>query len=128
MARPTNLPRLRYVATAFVLGAFSWCVWNAWVIWNSPWAPGLSFRQASGLGFVPLAIPILITGAATLLAGVGRGVWVSALGGVFVLYAFVTGFSIGSAYIPVSAPLFVGAILSLLDQSRTEDADRRTQT
>jgi hypothetical protein len=77
-----------------------------------------SFSEVSGLGVAPLIVPVLIS------AGAAWAVWQRNRGGVIGgtalmgIFTFITGFSIGGAYIPALG-LFVWGILAMFSEENT---------
>jgi hypothetical protein len=74
---------------------------------------GQSFASVSGLGPVPLIIPVVLAAIATWSA-LRRRTWVL-LGATILLalFAFLTGFSIGLFYLPAAAALVVASVVAL---------------
>lgn len=68
-----------------------------------------SFSEISALGPLPLLVPIGLTGVAALAAWTKRPIIVFVLGVVLMGYSFITGFSIGNAYMPAGIALVVAA-------------------
>lgn len=120
----------RRVWIAPILAAVStaWCVALGFMIWFTPvrysgitGEPGQpdrhvvsyrAFSEISHFGPLPLVFPVVVATLATWAAwrGVRNG-----LGGLALLFAaftFISGFSIGGAYLPAAGALIVAAVLS----------------
>jgi len=68
-----------------------------------------SFSDVSPLGAFPLLIPVLFAGLRTWVACRGRRVTLGVAALVLAVFTFITGFSIGAAYIPAAGLLIVAA-------------------
>ena len=93
----------------FVLTAISgaWCaLMHVWISFTPLWHQGLV--QSAVL--VPTTLALLATWAAWRRSRIG----VSASALLFAGFTFVTGFSIGNAYIPAAGLLIVAAVLATL--------------
>jgi FtsH-binding integral membrane protein len=96
-----------YGWVVFVLAALSggWCVLaHVWIAFTPLWHQGL----VQGAVFVPTVLAMLATWAAWRRSRVGVGA--SAL--LFAGFTFVTGFSIGNAYVPAAGLLILAAVLA----------------
>ena len=71
------------------------------------WEP--SFSEVSGLGAVPLVIPILFAGLAAWAARRGQRVALGVAALLLTVFTFISGFSIGGAYIPAAWLLIAAA-------------------
>lgn len=93
-----------------------WCLVAGWSIWTTrvhyagvddkataqettSAAAERSFSEVSALGPLPLIVPIVLTVTAIYAAWSRRPIVLLVLAGVLLAYAFVTGFSIGGAYV-----------------------------
>ena len=98
----------------------AWCAVAGVSIWFTPkrysgmsngvpavWEP--SFSEVSGLGAVPLLIPVLFAALAAWAAWRGRPVTLGVAALLLAVFTFITGFSIGGAYIPAAWLLIVAA-------------------
>jgi hypothetical protein len=113
-------------AAAFACGGLAWSVSAGVLIWILPagtsvttssdggsatW-PGESFSSISGLGPVPLLIPVLLAGPAAWAAlRHHRPVLIGATAAL-AIYALLAGFSIGLAYVPPVVALVVACVSS----------------
>ena len=66
-------------------------------------------RISGGYGAVPLVIPILLAGLAAWAARRGQRVTLGVAALVLAVFTFISGFSIGGAYIPAAWLLIVAA-------------------
>lgn len=127
----------KWLATLSVAGGLVWCVVIGWKLWVTPVrylhysssepAPrfvSLSFSDVSGLGIVPLVVPIVLVGLAMWFAWRQRTLALGAVTLAVAAFCFITGFSIGRAYVPVAGALFVATLMSLVD--RVQARARRT--
>jgi hypothetical protein len=98
----------------------AWCAVAGISIWFTPlrysgmsdgvpavWEP--SFSEVSGLGAVPLLIPVLLAGLAAWAAWRGWRVTLGVAALLLAVFTFIAGFSIGGAYIPAAGLLIVAA-------------------
>jgi hypothetical protein len=96
--------------TVLVLSAMS-TVWSvamhAWISTTALWRQGL----VHGAVFVPTVLAILATWGAWRRSRVAVGA--SAL--LFAGFTFVTGFSIGAAYLPAAIVLVMAAVVAAVD-------------
>jgi hypothetical protein len=115
----------RWLSTLLVTGSLVWCFVVDWRIWVTPVrylhyssaepAPRYiyhSFSEVSGLGVEPLVIPIILVALATWAAWRQRTLLLGTLTLVFAAFSFITGFSIGAAYVPGVSALLVATLLS----------------
>lgn len=104
-----------------------WCLFVGWYVWTTPvryvgLAPDPQdpervvqaekyepFSNVSAGGALPLGIPVVLAGLATAAAWAHLPVAVGLLGLTLLAFGFVTGFSIGSAYIPAGGVLILAA-------------------
>jgi hypothetical protein len=99
--------------------SLTWCVLvGAW-FWFTPIDRFRSFSDVSLFGPAPLILPVLIAGLATWAAWrTHRGVLgFAAL--LLAVFTSISGFSIGSGYLPASGLLVLAALLAMLTQTRT---------
>lgn len=122
---------LRLSAPLLATAALGWCVVAGWWMWTTPvrWVglasdpaePAVTvqvvkyerFEDVSGLGAVPLLIPVALTGIATLASWRRRPLIVLALGLILFGYGVLTGFSIGGAYMPSAVAVLVAGFVAL---------------
>lgn len=115
----------RIVATA----SFVWSIAIGWWLWTRPFrSVGLvssaedpnkmirdekifAFSDISALGGTPLLIPIALTGLAMLAAWTNRAITLFVLSLALMGYSFITGFSIGNAYMPAAYVLVIAACI-----------------
>lgn len=93
--------------TVLILGAISvaWCLlMHVWIAFSLLWHQG----TVQGAVLAPTGLAMLATWAAWRRSRVGVGV--SAL--LFASFTFVTGFSIGNAYVPAAGFLIGAAVLA----------------
>jgi hypothetical protein len=127
---------IRLVSPMLATATLLWCLFVGWWIWitpvryvglvSDPEDPDKSvqaekyerFGSVSGLGATPLVIPVLLSGVATLAAWMKRPLMLFSLGLVLLVYGFVTGFSIGSAYMPAGGVLLLAALLAFASRPR----------
>lgn len=125
------------LAAALAWGGLAWSVAAGVLIWVLPQGssvtatsdggvttgPGESFSSMSGLGPVPLLIPVALAGlAAWAVLRRRRAVLIGATV-VLAVYALLTGFSIGLAYVPAVVALVVACISSAARQDPGERED-----
>ena len=120
----------RWLARVLVVIALLWSLWIGWEIWASPMryegirisssADGQStreeltelrsFSEASEYGVLPLVIPVLLASLGVWGIWRGRPLLVIASALLVTAFVFMTGFSIGGAYLPASACLVTASI------------------
>ncbi len=76
-----------------------------------------SFSDISTLGIVPLVIPVLLAGWALWAAWSRRILGLAVATLVFLVYCFITGFSIGGAYTPVGLGLVVATLMAVVTRT-----------
>ena len=76
-----------------------------------------SFSDISTLGIVPLLIPVLLAGWALWAAWRRRILGLAVATLVFLVYCFITGFSIGGAYTPAGWGLAVATIMAVVTRT-----------
>jgi hypothetical protein len=116
---------LKWLPTLLAAGGLVWCFVVGWRIWVTPVRylqyssaepaerfVDRHFSEVSGLGIVPLVVPTVLAGLATWAAWRRRllGLFVVTL--VFFGFCFITGFSIGAAYVPIAPALLVATLIS----------------
>jgi hypothetical protein len=122
----------RWVATLLAAGAVAASVWAGVRIWTTPVRlevveatedgagancrfESRRFAEISGLGVLPLAIPVLISGLGAWAAHRRRRWGVVAAALALAIFTFVTGFSIGSAYLPAVCGLVLAGVVELVN-------------
>jgi hypothetical protein len=81
------------------------------------------FSEVSGLGELPLVIPVLIAGLGAWGAWHGRRLVLAGSALLLVAFTVVAGFSIGGAYLPASGlQLLAAALAAFLGSGRLEPA------
>lgn len=118
---------LRVVPSLLATATLVWCLFVGWWIWTTPVRyVGLvsdpvdaantiqaekyeRFQDVSYFGAVPLVVPVILASLATLAAWARRALVLFLLALMLTVYGFVTGFSIGSAYMPAGAVLLIAA-------------------
>ncbi len=114
--------------------AFIDCGWKGYRIWATPIRyevvegrnPGpneagtanshyeyRSFREVSSYGIAPLLLPMLLSAIALLSGWIIRPIILFIVAGIFLLFIFVTGFSIGGTYMLSGLGLILAAIAAL---------------
>ena len=76
-----------------------------------------SFSDISTLGIVPLVIPVLLAGWALWAAWSRRILGLAVATLVFLVFCFITGFSIGGAYTPAGWGLAVATIMAVVTRT-----------
>ena len=98
----------------------AWCAVAGVSIWFTPvrysgtsnGVPSVwerSFSEVSSLGSVPLLIPVLFAGLGVWAAWHGQRVTLGVAALLLAVFTFISGFSIGGAYIPAAGLLLVAA-------------------
>jgi hypothetical protein len=134
MKRPGWIPQV------LALVSVSWCIVAGFRIWFTPVRyvgtrvdPGLAdqhivvhkaFHDASSLGLIPLVIPTLIALAGAWAAWRGAGVALLIAALLLAAFAFVTGFSIGGAYILPAGLLLIATLFAALFSRAGHRSDR----
>jgi hypothetical protein len=126
---------LRLVPSLLATATLVWCLFVGWWIWTTPVRyVGLvsdpvdpaktiqaekyeRFQDVSVFGAVPLVVPVILAGLATVAAWARRAVVLFVLALMLLVYGFVTGFSIGSAYMPAGAVLLVAACTAIASRA-----------
>ena len=140
--------KLGDVALALAAGALIWSAWAGWRTWTTPvryqairWQAvsngemiereGFefrSFRQVSLLGPVPLLVPVGFAGLGTWAAWRRRPVVLGTSALLLALFTFVSGFSIGGAYVVPSAAMLLAMVVGLVDRGVASDREQRSGT
>ena len=139
-------PILRHLPFVLALASSLWAVWIGVLIWKTPIIregitaqsteagaePPRTFREvrsfgdSSVLGFLPLAIPVILAAVATLIARLRAPGFLAAVVVLFLGYVFITGFSIGGAYhgpaALLGAALIADIVLSWTERRRLAEA------
>jgi len=125
---------LQWLSIFLALSGLLWCLVVGERIWTTPvrlsgveWAMGptgsirtiervgvRSFSDISGLGVIPLFVPVLLAGWATWAAWGDRIRTLTILTLVFLAFCFIAGFSIGGAYWPAAGALVAATLLGAL--------------
>jgi len=125
---------LRPLPFVLALAAVLWCAWIGVLIWKTPIViegitaqsteagaePPRTFREvrsfgdSSVLGFLPLAIPVILAAGAALIARLHAPGFLAAVVVLFLGYVFITGFSIGGAYHGPAAVLAAALIADVM--------------
>lgn len=136
MRESLGVKYLRLAAPILATAAFGWCLLVGWWIWTTPVTyTGLvsdpaepdkavraekyeRFEDVSRLGAVPLVVPAALACLAALAAWKRRPRIVFGLGLAVLGYALISGFSIGSAYMPAGAAIVLAALGDFLSDRR----------
>ena len=127
----------KWLSTLLVASGWMRCVVVGWKIWVSPVRylqysssepePRFvyrSFSEVSGLGVVPLVVPIVLVGLATWVAWRQRTLALGAITLMLGVFCFITGFSIGRAYVPIASVLLVATLVNLTGAVVTRHSQR----
>ncbi len=106
--------------------ALVWCMGAGWWIWVSPVTPSppvasagaaaaesRTFADVSAFGATPLVVPVVLAALALWCAWTVRPRALFATGLTLAAFSFVTGFSIGAAYLPAAAAIVLAGVSSL---------------
>ncbi len=122
---------IRLVAPLLAAATLVWCLFVGWWIWTTPIRyAGLAsdptdpdktvqtegyqrFRDVSRFGALPLVIPVGLAALAAIGAWKKAHWWVLGVGTALMGYGLVTGFSIGSPYVPAGGALMLAAFIGL---------------
>jgi hypothetical protein len=115
----------KWLAISPATGGLVWCFVVGWKIWvtpvrylhyssSEPRFVYLPFAEVSGLGIVPLIVPTLLAGLAMWFAWRQRSLPLGVVTSAVAVFCFITGFSIGAAYLPVAGALFIATLMSLI--------------
>ena len=107
----------RSLSTAAAAIGLAWCVVAGWRIWTTPVRfldEYRSFSDISYFGIVPLVVPVLLAGWATWAAYRQRLLPTALATLSFLFFCFLTGFSIGGAYVPIGIGLVIATLLGIL--------------
>lgn len=132
------MKQLQWLSTIVATTGLVWCVVVGGRIWSTPvrfagaeWVIGpagaraieqveyRSFSDISGLGVVPLVVPVLLASWAAWAAWrqwIGRLAIATLL---FLAFCFIAGFSIGGAYVPIGIGLVAATLLGILSRVMT---------
>lgn len=77
-----------------------------------------SFSEVPGWGAVPLVIPVLLSGWGVWTAWRGQSIGMTVVALLLLGYSFVTGFSIGGAYVVSGWALVAAALISSVGKGR----------
>lgn len=128
------MKQLRLIAPLLATASLVWCVFVGWSMWTTPipfseiYSSGVaglppmtgrtegyrSFSQMSALGAIPLVVPVVLTGLAVWMAFWGRTMLLLVVTLLVLAYSVVTGFSIGSAYLPAGGVLVVATLVGFV--------------
>jgi hypothetical protein len=103
------MDRTRKLVVTLSFASFLWCVAVGVLLWFLP-SGGQSFASISALGPVPLIIPVALVAVGAWSAYRRHRLVLVVATGAIALFAFLTGFSIGLAYLPAAAALVVASI------------------
>jgi hypothetical protein len=125
----------KWLPTLLAAIGLVWCVVAGWMIWVTPvrylryssFEPepryvNVAFSEVSALGIAPLVVPTLLAGLATWCTWRQRTVSLCALTILFVVYSFISGFSIGGAYVPAAGVLVIATLVTLMHAGVTRTA------
>jgi hypothetical protein len=104
--------RTRKIIIALSVASFLWCAAVGMLFWF-PSLGGQSFASISAYGPAPLIIPVLLAAVGAWSAHRGHRIVLVVATAVTTLYAFITGFSIGPAYLPAVVALVAASIVAL---------------
>ena len=101
--------------------SLTWCVVMGVWIWFTPIGQSRSFSDISLFGPAPLILPPLIAAIAAWAAWRSHRGLLGFAALLLAVFTFISGFSIGSGYLPASALLVLAAILATgrVSRSRT---------
>ena len=128
------MKQLQLASPLLAIASLAWCVFVGWCIWTTPvrysgiQSSGVlgrppppvrtevyrSFSEVSALGALPLAVPVVLTSLATWAAWQGRTIALRVVTLLVLAYSFVTGFSVGSAYLPAGGALVVATLVEFV--------------
>ena len=100
------------IIVALSAGSFLWCLVVGLLFWFLP-SGGESFASISAYGPAPLIVPVVLAAAGAWAANRRHKLVLVVVTAVITLYAFITGFSIGLAYLPAVAALVAASIAAL---------------
>lgn len=126
----TNLRSSYFLCVVLAALAFIDCIWSGHRIWTTPvryevvqGTPDgagtnrhyeyIPFQAVSSYGAAPLLFPVLISAIALWTAWCKRLLMLLILCCIFILFVFVTGFSIGGSYMRAGFALILAAIAGL---------------
>lgn len=99
--------------------SLAWCVVIGVWFWFTPIDRFRSFSDVSLFGPAPLIVPVLIAAVATWAAWRNRRGVLGFAALLLAVFTSISGFSIGSGYLPASGLLVLAALLAMLTQTRT---------
>src|SRR5262249_5417393 len=115
--------RFKSLERLLSIAALSWCLLVGVTLWYTPFRylhersdrPGVQvvyvpFSEVAGLHV--LLIPMALAALAVWLSPQHQTRYLAVVTGVFACYCFVSGFSIGAAYLPAAGALVVATITS----------------
>ena len=92
--------------------SLAWCVVVGFWVWFTPFA-SRSFSDVSLFGPAPLILPVVIAAVATWAAWQSRRGVLGFAALLLAVFTFISGFSIGSGYLPASGLLLLAAVLAM---------------
>lgn len=127
---------LRAIPPVLAAATLAWCLFVGWRLWTTPVryvgvvfdagaqrAVGAEkyerFADISALGPVPLVVPVVLTALGTIAALRSRTRVLFVLAFGLLAYSYVTGFSIGSAYMPAGGALLLAALIARFLRTRS---------
>jgi hypothetical protein len=138
---------LRHLPLVLAVAVTFWAVWIGIRIWTTPvvWEVVAaqtpeeaarqpptrvrevrSFAEMSPLGYIPLAIPVILAAGAAVIASLRAPGCLAGVVVLFLGYVFITGFSIGTAYYGPATLLGItvlaDVVLSWIERRRMADA------
>jgi hypothetical protein len=99
--------------------SLAWCVVIGVWFWFTPIDRFRSFSDISLFGPAPLIVPVLIAVIAAWAAWRNHRGMLGFAALLLAVFSFISGFSIGSGYLPASGLLVLAAMLAMLTQNRT---------
>ena len=129
----------QWLVPSLAILSFVWCVAVGFVIWFTPLAGMESsggsaqpeterrvqvpFSEVSEFGAAPLVVPAAIAAIGVWAAIRRRRILLSAAALLLATFTFLTGFSIGAAYIPASATLILAVAAAFAIDRRRGSRD-----
>lgn len=92
--------------------SLAWCVVVGFWVWFTPFG-SRSFSDVSLFGPAPLILPVVIAAVATWAAWQSRRGVLGFAALLLAVFTFISGFSIGSGYLPASGLLLLAAVLAM---------------
>ena len=93
--------------------SLAWCVVIGIWIWFTPIGQSRSFAEVSLFGPAPLILPVLLAALATWGVWRGRRGVLGFAALLLAVFTFISGFSIGSGYLPASGLLILAAVMAM---------------